>query len=223
MSTRTASPATRTRAQRGPSSARGRRGAGRRLARLLGVALAAIAVTVAVSPLFDKAVKEIALPLRHEDVIRQQAAAKNLDPALIAAVIYTESRFRDQTSVAGATGLMQLLPSTADYIAHLSGGTAFERGDLATPQINIAYGSFYLHYLLRKYRGSEVLTLAAYNAGEGKVDEWLAGAAAGGETFQVARHIPFPETRDYVQRVLEVRRAYRRQYPRELGMGRGHG
>jgi soluble lytic murein transglycosylase len=163
-------------------------------------------------------VREIKLPLRHEDIIRQQAADKHLDPALIAAVIYTESRFRDQTSKAGAKGLMQLLPQTADYIAHLSGGTRFEHGDLATPQINIAYGSYYLHYLLRKYRGSEVLALAAYNAGEGKVDEWLAGAAARGETFEVARHIPFPETRHYVQQVLDAREQYRKQYARELGL-----
>jgi soluble lytic murein transglycosylase len=190
----------------------------RRIALLAGVALIAVLVTAAISPFVDKAVQEIGLPLRHEDVIRQQAADKGLDPSLIAAVIYTESRFRDQTSKAGAKGLMQLLPSTANYIAHLSGGTAFEQGDLATPQVNIAYGSFYLRYLLRKYRGSEVLALAAYNAGEGKVDEWLAGAAANGETFQVARHIPFAETRSYVQKVLAAREDYRKQYPRELGL-----
>ena len=96
----------------------------------------------------DKAVKEIKLPLRHEDIIRQQAADKNVDPTLIAAVIYTESRFRDQTSHVGAKGLMQIMPETADYIARKSGGTRFERADLATPQINIAYGTWYLRYLL---------------------------------------------------------------------------
>ncbi len=215
MSTRTATSTTGGRAR---TRVARRRALRRRVAMILGVILAVSAVTVAVSPLFDKAVKELALPLRHEDVIRQQAADKGLDPALIAAVIYVESHFRDQTSDAGAKGLMQLLPSTADYIAHLSGGTAFEPGDLATPQINIAYGSFYLNYLLRKYHGSETLALAAYNGGEGKVDEWLAGATARGETFDVAQHIPFAETRDYVQRVLTARREYRRQYPRELGM-----
>ena len=175
--------------------------------------LAAGGIAVWASPLFDKAVQELSLPLRHEDVIRQQAEDKDLDPALIAGVIYVESRFRDQTSAAGAKGLMQLLPSTADYIAHLSGGTAFEPGDLATPQINIAYGSFYLAYLLEKYRGSDVLALAAYNAGEGSVDEWLAE----GGTFTVAR-IPFPETRHYVGSVLTARKDYRRQYARELGL-----
>ena len=80
-----------------------------------------------------EAVREITLPLRHEDIIRQQAADKNLDPALIAAVIYEESKFRDQTSHAGARGLMQITPETADFIARRSGGIRFEQGDLATP------------------------------------------------------------------------------------------
>ena len=88
--------------------------------------------------MIDDALKEITLPLRHEDVIRQQARDKNLDPALIAAVIYRESKFRDVTSKAGAKGLMQILPSTAHFIARRTGGTEFEQGDLADPQINIS-------------------------------------------------------------------------------------
>jgi soluble lytic murein transglycosylase len=190
----------------------------RRLVLLLAAVVIGAAGVAVFTPWLDRAVQELSLPLRHEDIIRQQAAAKDLDPSLIAAVIYVESHFVDQTSRAGAKGLMQLLPSTADYIARKSGGTAFEQGDLATPQINIAYGSWYLHYLLKKYRGSEALALAAYNAGEGKLDEWLAGAATRGETFDPAEHIPFPETRSYVNKVLHARAQYRREYPRELGL-----
>jgi soluble lytic murein transglycosylase len=190
----------------------------RRLYLVLGLVLIGAASAAVFTPWLDRAVQELSLPLRHEDIIRQQASDKDLDPALIAAVIYAESRFVDQTSHAGAKGLMQILPSTADYIARKSGGTAFEQGDLATPQINIAYGSFYLHYLLEKYRGSEELALAAYNAGEGKVDEWLAGAAAEGETFDRETHISFPETREYVDKVLDARGQYRQQYPDELGL-----
>ena len=152
----------------------------RRLGFLLAVAFAAAIVGAAIAPWADKAVQEVSLPLRHDDIIRQQAADKDLDPALIAGVIYAESHFRDQTSHAGAKGLMQLMPETADYIAEKSGGTAFVQGDLATPQVNISYGSWYLRYLLQKYDGREVLALAAYNAGEGKVDEWVA-ARRGGE------------------------------------------
>jgi soluble lytic murein transglycosylase len=183
------------------------------------VLLAAAAIVVLiVRPYADKAVQEIALPLRHEDIIRQQAEAKNLDASLIAGVIYVESRFRDQTSHAGAKGLMQILPSTADYIARKSGGTRFVQGDLASPQINIAYGSWYLRYLLDHYHGNELLAIAAYNAGEGKVDEWYRDASAGGEDFEAATHIPFAETRDYVERVFDARKRYRREYRRELGL-----
>ena len=95
--------------------------------------------------------REITLPLRHDDIIRQQAADKDVDAALIAAVIYEESRFRDQTSHAGARGLMQITPETADFIARRSGGVRFRQSDLATPQINIAYGAWYLRYLIDHY------------------------------------------------------------------------
>ena len=204
-------------APRARARARRRQVLRRRLTLLAGAGLLAILVVALIHP-FEKAVHEIALPLRHEDIIRQQAAEKDLDPSLIAAVIYTESHFRDQTSKAGATGLMQLMPSTADFIARKSGGIRFTHADLATPQINIAYGSWYLRYLLNHYRGSVVLTLAAYNAGLTKVDAWWRAARAAGEPFQVAKHIPFPETRDYIQRVLSARGEYRHKYARELGL-----
>ncbi len=206
-------------ARRRPSKAQRRKLLRRRLILLATGLLAAVALLIVIArPFADKAVQEIALPLRHEDIIRQQAADKDLDPSLIAGVIYVESRFRDQTSVAGAKGLMQILPSTADYIARKSGGVAFVQGDLATPQINIAYGSWYLRYLLDHYEGNELLALAAYNAGEGKVDEWHHNAAANGEDFEAATHIPFPETRSYVGNVLDMRERYKSQYKRELGI-----
>jgi len=203
-----------------PRSAKARR---RILVRRVAWLLAAVVViggviAAVVAPRVDKAVQEVVLPLRHEDIIRQQAADKGLDPALIAGVIYTESRFRDQTSHAGAKGLMQILPSTAHDIARKSGGTAFVQGDLANPQVNISYGSFYLRYLLERYGGNEVLAIAAYNAGEGRVDQWIFDARHKGEAFDRARHIPFPETRHYVQQVLDVRTRYREEYGRELGL-----
>ena len=108
---------------------------------VLGIVGVVTAGAIALRPMVDDAIKEITLPLRHEDIIRQQARDKNLDPALIAAVIYRESKFRDLTSKAGAKGLMQILPSTAHFIARKSGGTEFEQGDLANPQINISYGA----------------------------------------------------------------------------------
>jgi len=169
-------------------------------------------------PLFTSAVHKLtALPLTHADVIREQAQAKHLDPSLIAAVIYAESKFNDSTSSAGALGMMQLLPSTADFIAQRSGGTRFTTADLATPAINIAYGSWYLRYLLDRYDGDVVLALAAYNGGMGNVDRWVQEAGAQGHRLRVS-DIPFPETRAYVQRVLDARRRYRRTYPAALGL-----
>jgi soluble lytic murein transglycosylase len=217
MSARTATARTTARSRRRPSRARRRQIQRRRLTLLAGLALTLIAV-LSLAGKADKAVREIKLPLRHEDIIRQQAADKHVDPALIAAVIYTESHFRDQTSHAGAKGLMQLMPSTADYIARKSGGTRFERADLATPQINISYGTWYLRYLLTKYHGNTILSLAAYNAGETVVDQWRRQASERGERFTVADHIPFSETRDYVGRVLSARNQYRSSYGHELGI-----
>jgi soluble lytic murein transglycosylase len=164
----------------------------------------------------EKALREITLPLRHEDIIRQQARAKNLDPALIAAVIYQESKFRPRTSPAGAEGLMQILPSTAKFIARRTGGTAFVPSDLGTAQVNIAYGSYYLRYLINPYDGNETLAIAAYNAGETNVARWIAEAGGAGEFDPT--DIPFPETRAYVTSVERHQEDYRHNYARELGL-----
>jgi soluble lytic murein transglycosylase len=190
----------------------------RRIGAVLGVALLAGLLTALLWPQFHHAVREISLPLRHEDIIRQQAQDKDIAPSLIAAVIYAESHFRDgQVSSAGAQGLMQLTPATARYIAKKSGGTAFVLGDLATPQVNISYGAWYLRYLLSRYADNETLALAAYNAGEGNVDRWIDEAHRRERDF-TADAIPFPETREYVRRVVEAEAEYRRSYATQLGI-----
>jgi soluble lytic murein transglycosylase len=189
----------------------------RRLAVGAVIALAVGVLVIMAVRVGPHAVQELTLPLKHEDIIRQQAAEKDLDPALIAAVIYQESKFRDRTSSAGAKGLMQLLPGTAEFIAHKSGGTRFELQDLGTPQINISYGSWYLRYLIQRYGGNEVLAVAAYNAGEDNVDRWVSKAGGAG-SFDPVSDIPFPETRAYVAGVLSKRAAYRKHYAKELGL-----
>jgi soluble lytic murein transglycosylase len=197
----------------GGAGARVAPGSRRRRWTRLGLAAAVgVAVAVGVSRIdFEKAIREITLPLRHDDIIRQQAADKDLDPSLIAAVIYAESRFRDQESHAGALGLMQITPQTANVIARLSGGTQFVTRDLSDPDINIRYGSYYLSYLLRRYDGNEVAALAAYNAGTGSVDRW-------GGTGLDLDGIGFPETHAYVEQVLEKRQEYRDKYAEDLGL-----
>ena len=159
---------------------------------------------------FDDVIQELTLPLRHEDIIRQQSREKRVDAALIAAVIYSESKFTDRTSSAGARGLMQITPETAQDVERHSGGTTFKLGDLSDPEINIRYGTYRLRELLDRYDGDVVAALAAYNAGPTNVDRW------GGSDLSVDG-IAFPETRAYVEDVLDKQRAYREKYATELG------
>jgi soluble lytic murein transglycosylase len=185
--------------------------------------LVAIVLTIGVlavvfGPSLDNTVRKLALPLSNEQIIREQAAAKHLDPALIAAVIYAETKFDPRTSPAGAEGLMQIEPATAEFLARLSGGYEFTTSDLGTPAVNVAYGSYYLRYLLDHYSGDEMLAVAAYNAGITNVDEWVARARGEGHELTVGE-IPFGQTRAYVQRVLQAQGEYRSLYGRQLGIG----
>ncbi len=158
----------------------------------------------------DEAIQELTLPLRHEDIIRQQAEEKEVDAALIAAVIYSESKFSDQTSSAGARGLMQITPEAAKEIERLSGGTTFELDDLSDPEINIRYGTFLLRELLDRYDGNEVAALAAYNAGPGNVDKW-GGSDLSSTTSASRRRAPM------LKSVLDKQDEYRDKYAKELG------
>jgi peptidoglycan lytic transglycosylase len=209
-------PPTAAMTARRAGSARRRAAVRRRRIRALAVAGAVLAGILLAMPLFQKAVNELSLPLAYSNVIRQQAAEKHLDPALIAAVIYAETKFDPRPSSAGAEGLMQILPGTAEYLARRSGATTFAISDLGTPAVNIAYGSYYLRYLLDHYGGSEMLALAAYNGGMTNVDRWIAQARSQGGQLSVDQ-IPFPETRAYVQRVLKAQQDYRHTYARQLG------
>jgi soluble lytic murein transglycosylase len=148
-------------------------------------------------------------PLRYEAIVVTHARNYDLDPALLAAVIYTESRFRaDARSSAGALGLMQLLPDTGRAIALRTGGKRFVVSDLLDPEINVRYGSWYLRELRRKY-GDTATALAAYHAGQGNVDRWRDEGVP----------VQFPETRAYVDNVLRLVPVYRRAYRAELGPG----
>jgi peptidoglycan lytic transglycosylase len=147
-------------------------------------------------------------PLSYDHIVVGHARNYELDPALLAAVIYRESKFdAGAKSSSGAIGLMQLLPATAKGIALHTGGSRFRVADLYDPEINVRYGAFYLHRLLTKY-GDTTLALAAYNAGQANVDTWRAEG----------KGIVFPETREYVDAVLETREVYADAYAKELGL-----
>jgi len=160
---------------------------------LVGCALA-LYVVVTQPPWFER----IRYPLRYSEYVRVHARENGLDPALLAAVIYQESKFdAGAESKSGALGLMQLTPSTAHGIAVRTGGSRFRTDDLLDPEINIRYGAWYLGNLFRKY-GDERLVLAAYNAGQGNVDRWRAEG----------KSIGFAETRAYVSRVEHLKHVY---------------
>lgn len=152
--------------------------------------------------------QRIRYPLRYEEIVRGHAENYRLEPQLVAAVIYQESKFdADAVSSSGAVGLMQLLPETGQGIADRTGGEAWEPEDLLDPELNVRYGSWYLRHLLDKY-GDERLALAAYNAGQANVDEWRERGVG----------IQFDETRHYVERVQELKRMYAEAYAAELGL-----
>ena len=147
-------------------------------------------------------------PLRYEQLINAHARTYDLDPALVAAVVYTESRFNARAvSSAGAIGLMQLLPETAKGIALRTGGHRFVVSDLYDPELNLRYGSWYLRNLLQRYDGDVQVALAAYHAGQGNVDRWRSEG----------KGIVFPETRAYVDKVKRLRGVYASAYGEELG------
>jgi soluble lytic murein transglycosylase len=147
-------------------------------------------------------------PLEYEHIIRGHASNHDLDPALLAAMVYVESRFDPNArSEAGAIGLMQMLPETAEGIATRTGGDRFVVADLRDPEINVRYGSWYVDHLRQLY-GDIDLALAAYHAGQGNVDYWR----------EEGLGIAFPETRRYVAEVTRVTKVYADAYRSELGL-----
>jgi soluble lytic murein transglycosylase len=173
--------------------------------------LLAVVVILAALPFalrVPDAVMRTVYPLRYTATIREVSEENGLEPAFVAGVIYTESRFRpDAESHREAYGLMQLLPESARFIQRKSG----IKGNYRDPDVNIRLGTWFLGYLKDRYNGDERLMLAAYNSGEGNVDAWVSG-----EGFDISKDIPFKETREYVDNALEAERTYKELYGRNL-------
>ena len=160
-----------------------------------------------------EAVRKAVYPLRYEETIRQASRENDLEPTFVAGVIYAESRFDSEAeSHQEAYGLMQMLPETAAFVQRRSG----IEGDFREPRTNIRLGVWYLGYLDGRYQGNERLMLAAYNSGEGTVDAWISD-----EGFDIARDIPFKETREYVERSLDARKKYEELYGEDLRRNTG--
>ncbi len=156
--------------------------------------------------------------LSYEEDILASAKASDLDPYLVCAVIFTESGFRPQAkSNVGALGLMQLMPATGLEEAELLQMDDVTEDRLREPTINILLGCSYLRKLLDEF-GNESVALAAYNAGPGRVRQWLKeyGVKEDGSLM----YIPYPETKKYVERVRSAKGVYGRLYP-ELTLQNG--
>jgi soluble lytic murein transglycosylase len=148
-------------------------------------------------------------PLAYRDEIARSAVTEEVDPYLIAAVVNVESGFDPaRVSKAGAVGLMQVLPATADEV-FTDAATKPTTERLHEPAYNIAVGTRYLHQLLSRYHGDVGTALAAYNGGATNADRWVAEAKGG----DVQASVGFPVTKRYVADVLAQREAYRKLYP----------
>ncbi len=162
-------------------------------------------------------------PIAHEELIRSSAKSEEVDPLLIAAIIRVESNYiPDKVSKKGAIGLMQVMPSTADWVAESAGyeGSIVQR--LTEPELNVEIGTRYVRILMNQYaeqlaQRSEAedriaLIAAAYNAGPGSVSGWLADKKWSG-TYEAVQSIPYGETRHFVQRIIYYYHKYEQYYP----------
>jgi len=159
---------------------------------------------------------EVIFPVAHWDLIRKQSASKKLDPHLVAALVAQESTFdEDARSPANARGLMQIMPATGRRLARAEGVGRFTPARLSDPELNVRLGTRYLASLVARFGGVH-FALASYNAGESRVVRWRAerpGLAA--EEF--IDDIPFPETQNYVKKILGTADDYRTLYPSRPG------
>ncbi len=172
---------------------------------IVALAILAIASFYAV----DK-IREYLYPREYESYVTKYAAEYNVPEALIYAVILAESDFdANAKSHAGAVGLMQLMPDTLSWLSRLLGESA-PTGDITDPETNIKYGTYYLRHLMDRF-GSWQTALAAYNAGHGRVTNWLSDSryTDDGKTL---KNIPLDETRNYVNRVADNYEQYKKIY-----------
>ncbi len=151
----------------------------------------------------------------HRDLVERYAAEQSISPALVAAVIYSESRFRqDAVSRLGARGLMQLMPDTAEWIAQKldeTDGYTFDR--MFNPETNIRYGCWYLGFLSRCFGGDIIKIAAGYHAGQNAVFGWLDDPSISPNGWTIAvDDIPYADTRQYVEKVVKTYAIYQKYY-----------
>lgn len=158
--------------------------------------------------------QKLIYPLEYEQELLSAAEEFEIDPCLLAALVYCESSFRaDAVSNVGAIGLMQIMPETGEWLSgkiELDGEYTVE--SLYEPEVNLRLGCWYLSFLHRRYDGRWQEALTAYIAGQGQVDKWLKDPAlsADGKTLDV---IPGQDVKEYAAKVLRTHEIYREAYP----------
>lgn len=151
-------------------------------------------------------------PLQFTEEVTAASKQFGVEESLIYAIIHTESSFQPQvTSSAGAKGLMQLTDSTLEWALNRAGEQGkYTAEDLYDPQVNIHYGVYVITLLGEQFENTETL-LASYNAGIGRVGEWLKNPAYSADGVRL-HTIPYPETAEYVHRVQNARKRYQELY-----------
>jgi len=173
-----------------------------------------VAVMVFLAVFIAPSLWRIIYPWPYRDVTMRHAERQDLDPFLVAAIIRVESSFRSNAlSSQGARGLMQIMPTTGQWIAKQKSLQDYSEDSLFHPETNIMFGTWYLRNLKEQFDGNLVVALAAYNGGRGNVRAWLDQKIWSGQASDIA-DIPFPETRHYVWRVLRIHKVYRELYAR---------
>ena len=171
---------------------------------------------------FDQEWK-VYFPAAFDDLTSKVVGPAKVDKFLVLSIMRAESRYNSEAkSPVGARGLMQIMPTTAMKVADLIGDFDFEVVDLTKPEVNIAYGAFYLGKLLKYYGNNVFLTIAAYNAGPMAVNRWLS-SCQGCEIDEFVDSIPFRETRRYVKEVSRYLANYEQIYQRKTGLIRVYG
>lgn len=151
-------------------------------------------------------------PLKYEDIIISSAEEYQLDPSLVAAIVFVESKYMPSAcSHRGAMGLMQIMPDTGIWIAEQLSILGFKKEMLFDPVINIMFGSWYLANLNQEFNNELIVILAAYNAGRGNVKKWLENDSWDGSRNSI-EELPFSETKNYIKQVLAVYDKYKKIY-----------
>jgi len=150
---------------------------------------------------------KVTYPYAYNSQIRYYSNKYNLDECLVRAVVKVESGYNSTAiSVAGACGLMQIMPKTAEWIAGELGIENFSNQDLFDANINIEMGCFYLNYLFHKYENTYKV-LFAYNAGEGVLNEYYSA-----DKVLVVETIEIIETKQYIEKVIKAQEGYRKLF-----------